>query len=565
MFSFRHWKISAKVAAVAAVSIIPMALIVLVGGVALLERLVIDEKKNATRNAVDVAYSIAADLDARVAKGELTIENAQHEAATRIAALRYAGKEYFWVNDLEPRLVVHPLRPESVGKNALGVKDADGRPIYAEFVKAVRDSGKGFVAYRQKKPGVDAPLPKISYVRLYAPWHWVIGTGMYVDDVEAQLAGARWLVVGVVIVVAILAGFIAVLIARAIAGPIRQLVTRIGNADLATVFDSTRRDEVGELQRAFDGFSGMIRSSLDEVSSVAGAVASASSEIRASAEQMAAGAHQQSAQTAEVAGAMEEMTRTIGGNSEQASAAAGTAERSRHSADEGGRIVSETVDGLRDIADMVRGTAEAVKHLGTSGTQIGEIIGVIDDIADQTNLLALNAAIEAARAGDLGRGFAVVADEVRSLAERTTTATKEIAGMIAKIQGETENVISAIARGTSMVDKGIALGDRAGSSLRDIVNISHELTTMVSGIAAANEQQSGASADIARNVTGISTVTQETAKATQMIASTADDLNRLTTSLEQIVARFGVSRVTRRPVPEKQNKAQLPQREAIGV
>jgi len=203
--------------------------------------------------------------------------------------------------------------------------------------------------------------------------------------------------------------------------------------------------------------------------------------------------------------------------------------------------VEDTVAGMKKIALVVKQSAETVQELGRSSDQIGEIIGVIDDIADQTNLLALNAAIEAARAGEQGRGFAVVADEVRKLAERTTKATKEIAGMIKKIQLDTKGAVSSMEEGTKQVDEGIKMADKAGASLHEIVGISQRVTDKVSQIAAASEQQSSASEQISKNVEAISSVTSETAAGVQQVARAAEDLNRLTENLQQLLAKFNLS------------------------
>ena len=250
---------------------------------------------------------------------------------------------------------------------------------------------------------------------------------------------------------------------------------------------------------------------------------------------MAAGAQEQTSQAGEVASAVEEMTKTILENSKNASVTADTAKQAQGSAEQGGKVVDDTVNGMKRIAEVVNKSAETVKELGKSSDQIGEIIGVIDDIADQTNLLALNAAIEAARAGDQGRGFAVVADEVRKLAERTTKATKEIAGMIKKIQADTTGAVRSMEEGTQEVERGIALADKAGTSLKEIVGVSQKVTDMVTQIAAASEEQSSASEQISKNVEGISKVTGETAQGTQQIARAAEDLNRLTENLQKLI------------------------------
>ena len=185
-------------------------------------------------------------------------------------------------------------------------------------------------------------------------------------------------------------------------------------------------------------------------------------------------------------------------------------------------------------------SSEKIQRLGKSSSEIGEIIQVIDDIADQTNLLALNAAIEAARAGDQGRGFAVVADEVRRLAERTTKATKEIAEMIQRIQAETGEAVESIQEGSSEVEKGRALADKAGEALREIISGSDQVADLVSQVAAASEQQSTAAEQISKNIEAISQVSGESATGTQQIANAANDLSRLTTNLQDLISRFKV-------------------------
>ncbi len=339
--------------------------------------------------------------------------------------------------------------------------------------------------------------------------------------------------------IAVSAG-LGIFIAKIIADPLNMVVTNIENADLNSRFNSDRKDEIGGLQRSFDGFVSSIKSTLVQVSEASAAVASASTEISSSTEELAAGSQEQSTQAAEVAGAVEEMTRTIIENSRNASDTAETARKARETAAAGGKVVERTVAGMREIAEVVNTSAATVKELGHSSDQIGEIISTIEDIADQTNLLALNAAIEAARAGDQGRGFAVVADEVRKLAERTSKATKEIAGMIKKIQTDTVQAVEAIERGTVKMNDGIALADQAGVSLKEIMEISQAVTDKVTQIAAASEEQSSASEQISKNVEGISAVTHQSASGTQQIARTAEDLNRLTENLQQVLEQFKI-------------------------
>ncbi len=204
--------------------------------------------------------------------------------------------------------------------------------------------------------------------------------------------------------------------------------------------------------------------------------------------------------------------------------------------------MEQTIKKIRDIAEVVQKSAATVEQLGRSTQQIGEIILVIDDIADQTNLLALNAAIEAARAGEEGRGFAVVADEVRKLAERTTQATKQIAAMIKNVQSDASQAVDSMKHGNVEVVEGIKLADRAGVSLKDIVDNTQQVVDMMMQIAAASEEQSSTSEAIAKNIEAISTVSVDSASGISQIARSADDLNRLTESLQSLVLNFKVNK-----------------------
>ncbi len=315
-------------------------------------------------------------------------------------------------------------------------------------------------------------------------------------------------------------------------------ITRFEQGDLTVQLAVERDDVMGALFSGFNKAAENLRQMLRRLHTVVEQTADATAEINASSDHLAISSQKQSAQAEEVALSVDEMVRSIVDNARSAAQAAGVAEANGKAASEGGRVVEMNVDKMRQIATIVSDSASTVERLGASSRHIGEIVQVIDEIADQTNLLALNAAIEAARAGEQGRGFAVVADEVRKLAERTTKATKEIAQMIKTIQDETSEAVHAMRRGNEEVAQGLTLADQAGTALRRIVEGTDRTIDVVSRIAAANEQQSSTSEQIARSVEGISAISSEAASGIGNIARSTGSLEQLTETLRTLIARF---------------------------
>jgi methyl-accepting chemotaxis protein len=318
------------------------------------------------------------------------------------------------------------------------------------------------------------------------------------------------------------------------------VMEKFSTGDLTVSLPIQNHDEIGQL---FDGFNKSISRINNIIKSVMEAVhatASAGNQISSSSEEMAAGAQQQSSQTMEVVDAIEQMNKTITETSHHAASAAETAKNAVIIASEGGKVVGDTIAGIKQIAEVVKKSSDTVIELGKNSDKIGEIVEVIDDIAAQTNLLALNAAIEAARAGEQGRGFAVVADEVRKLAERTTKATKEIALMVNQIQTDTSSAVVSIKLGAVELENGKRLADKAEQSLNSIISESNEVVQIVSRLAVASEEQSNAAGLISKNIEGINSVTHESAQGIQQIAKASEDLSSLTIRLQKIVSEFKV-------------------------
>lgn len=298
------------------------------------------------------------------------------------------------------------------------------------------------------------------------------------------------------------------------------------------------KSENDVLGNSFKVMVGNLKEMISQLNKNSANLVTAAFQITSFSKKMSEGAEEQSQQVNHVSVAIEEMAATIMESSKNATDATSASRNASDTAGNGGRIVSETIDGMQKIAGVVRESAESISKLANSANQIGEIISVIDDIADQTNLLALNAAIEAARAGEQGRGFAVVADEVRKLAERTGKATGEITQMIKGIQSDTDEAVHSMEAGIMQVDKGRALADQAGGSLNEIVNMSQQVMDMIQQIASASEEQSSAAEEISKNVEHIATVTKDNASGAEQSTAAATVLNAQAEELKSIVSQF---------------------------
>lgn len=317
-----------------------------------------------------------------------------------------------------------------------------------------------------------------------------------------------------------------------------DVLYKMADGDLTVRMKNQYKGDLDTFKNNINNLADSLQALLVQVVDTVSSSTATSKILADAADNMASSVQEQSAQLMEVASSVEQMSKTIINNSHSANQTSEVAKNNGVIASEGGKIVENTIQRMKDIATVVDKSSERIRNLGMSSKKIGEIVDVIDDIADQTNLLALNAAIEAARAGEHGRGFSVVADEVRKLAERTTNATKEIAKMIREIQSETGEAVLAMHSGTEVVNSGISLADQAGESLKQVLISSTELNNLIFQIAAASEQQSSTSEEIAHVVSSISNVTHDTVVQIEEVAKSAIDLNKITELLSSMVSKF---------------------------
>ncbi|TAK35164.1 MAG: methyl-accepting chemotaxis protein [Chloroflexota bacterium] len=367
---------------------------------------------------------------------------------------------------------------------------------------------------------------------------------------QARMTGSTITLVVAIAIGGLLSLVFGIVLSMTIARGISRVIVvaeQIAQGDLTKRITIRSHDEMGRLAFSFNRLADSLHETIEQIADSSERIASASEELSATTEQFSSGADSQLSQSQQVASAMHEMSASILEVAKNAQEAANAAQKAAATANSGSRIVGETIDGIKRIATTVDETAEKVATLGQSSSQIGEIIGVIDDIADQTNLLALNAAIEAARAGEQGRGFAVVADEVRKLAERTSKATKEIATMITSIQRETQQAVQAMEGGRMLTVKGVEMGSEAEAALGQIVQMADRVGGMVAQIATAAEEQSSATEQINASVENITSVIEQTGDGARQSAKATEELAQLALDQRNLVGKFKLRTGTSAP------------------
>ncbi len=505
------------------------------------------------RSEVETAVSMLQNIHDLSRKDGKSPDEAKKLGAELLRGLRYGKDNYLWADTTEGINVVLLGKPVE-GKSRINDQDAKNKSFIKEIIENGQKPGGGYTDYWFPKAGETAPSPKRGYSLEFKPFGWVVGTGNYVDDLDALVKKAAdesrrslkkgiYLIVGISLTMMIMISVLSIFVTRRLLRSIgtepthlEEITRQVADGDLTYRFEQGKGGVYDAMRQMVE----QLRQVMDKVNNSSQEVASASVQLNSNADQMASASHEVVSQANTVATASEEMSATSMDIANNCHRAAESSSQASRTAQEGAGVVRNTVDGMARIADKVRNSANVVEQLGTRSEQIGEIVGTIEDIADQTNLLALNAAIEAARAGEQGRGFAVVADEVRALAERTSRATKEIGEMIKNIQSETRQAVSSMEAGVREVEQGTTEAARSGHALEEILEKINEVTMQISQIATAAEEQTATTREISNNIQQISDVVEMSAKGSMDISHASAGLSELSVGLQDMVRKFKI-------------------------
>ena len=473
----------------------------------------VNDREQELRHLVEAVVGIADRFHGLAVAGALSEADAQQTALAIIKALRYEKQEYFWINDMAARMVMHPIKPELDGQDLHDSKDPTGKRLFVEFVETVKRKGAGFVSYQWPKPGADRPVPKLSYVQGFQPWGWVIGTGVYIDDIDQEFWRDALRMGGSTLVLLIVLGVGGLWVATSIVNPLNHAVDtaeRVARGDLNGELVITGRDEVARVLTAMQTMVEQLRNIVDNVMQSTDQVGTSAEEIAQESADLSQRTEEQAAALEETAASMEELTATVKNSADNAGQANQLAGAARVQAEQGGQVIERTV--------------AAMAAIHQSSRKIADIIGVIDEIAFQTNLLALNAAVEAARAGEQGRGFAVVAGEVRKLAQRSAEAAKEIKSLI------TDSV--------AKVEDGGRLVEQSGQTLQGIMSAVKKASNIVAEIASATREQASGIEQVNKAILQMDQVTQKNARLVAQTAQASQSINEQAFELRRLMDFF---------------------------
>jgi len=478
-------------------------------------------RRDQLRTAVEAAHNLVLGYQAKAAAGQMSVEDAQAAAKEALRISRYGGAdgktEYFYIWTLEGFGVMHPFKPEFAGQDMREkLKDGQGRFIIKDLMAGLRASkdGRAFVETNFPRPGTTEPVPKLQFVMAVPGWDWMVGSGVYMDDVSAQVRQA--VLTGAAIAALILAAIAALgmVVARSV---LRQLggepseaiaaMQQVAEGNLAV---DLRDAPAGSLLAALRRMAGSLRETVGQVRVATDGITTASSEIATGNQDLSSRTEQTASNLQQTAASMEQLTGTVKQTADSARTANQLASSASESAAKGGEVVAQVVATMDEI--------------NASSKKIVDIIGVIDGIAFQTNILALNAAVEAARAGEQGRGFAVVASEVRSLAQRSANAAKEIKTLIGA--------------SVEKVDSGSKLVQDAGGAMNEIVSSVRRVSDIIGEITAAAAEQSDGIGQVNSAVTNLDQMTQQNAALVEESAAAAESLKDQAHRLQQAISSF---------------------------
>ncbi|QIR14446.1 methyl-accepting chemotaxis protein [Shewanella aestuarii] len=510
-----------------------------------IDSVLINEKQAKLDALVDSAVSVVDYFYQQSVSGTLTEQQAKQGAINALDNLRYTGQEYFFSIDATGVMVQHAFAKKLVNTNVLAMKDPNGVKLFELMLERTKHQDKAGVNYMWNKPNEDSPSPKMSVVKRFKPWGWIVGTGIYIDDVTSQKIDfvIRYLLILVLVWGPVI--LLLLMIIQSIAIPMRSTIAAFenvakGEGDLTLRLSEDGKDELKQIAANFNIFITKIQELIATVSESIEQSANVATDMSVIAVKANDTSNNIQSETSNVATAIHEMSMTASEVASNAQIAAQSTHNADSEADNTLVVVNNAMEKIQALSKELALTQDVGNGLQVSSSKIGQILEVIVSIADQTNLLALNAAIEAARAGEAGRGFAVVADEVRTLASRTQDSTREINSIIDAIRNAIDSVNSSVERATHQSTETVSETGQVVDALNAIKSSIGEISQMNIQIASATEEQSAVINELNMNITRINDMSAENHVHNQQINDSSLQIEQGSHKLAQLVSHFKI-------------------------
>ncbi|EKO3572817.1 methyl-accepting chemotaxis protein [Vibrio metschnikovii] len=481
--------------------------------------------------------------------------NGENQAAakTLLKAMRFESDGYFFAYDSQGVNTLHAINPSLEGKNLYGLQDENGVPVIAGLIRAAK-SGDGFLYFSWHKPTINAQAPKLGYAEYLPKWDWVLGTGIYIDDIDAQVAQFQvlrqdqakeqmWSTIGLSLVGLLITSMVvSVLVAKGVA-PLQHVVASLqdvaaGEGDLTARLKVESQDEIGEVAKAFNAFMDKLHPMIKQLRESAQQVQLAAGELDIQTTQSNQKMNSHCLETDKVVTAVTEMSATAREVANNTNATSQAIESANGQIRDAQHEVNSAIEGISELVREVNLTSDAIQDLSQRTDKITQVLNVIGEIAGQTNLLALNAAIEAARAGEQGRGFAVVADEVRSLASRTQNSTQEISEMLQSLHQGVSKAVESMNTSQKRGEKTAEESMHIKQSLAGISQAVGLIQDMGIQTASAAEQQSAVAEDINQNLVAIQHIVNQLSDNLQHSESISSRLAASGQQMGNLVSHF---------------------------
>lgn len=525
--------------------------------ISMLEKSMREDYDKQIKNEVETAVTLLDGVNNKYKKGEITLDQAKKEGADLLRGLKYNKDSYFWADTTEGvNVVLNGTATE--GTNRINSQDVKGKYLVKEIIANGSKDGGGFTDYWFPKSGQTTALPKRGYSLLYKPFNWVVGTGNYVDDIDAVITAKKVeldknvreqlaLLGGLMLAIGLISIGISLYLGKVITKPlllITKLINKTEKLDLTydASFEKIKdfKDETGiigeaviNLRKELSQILAELRDDSDQVLKHSGDLAYVTSDTVKSIEAVSVTVEELAKGAVEQAKDSQNCTEKLNGLASEIEVAVASGEKVEEYSKTVKMVNSEGMGSLNELSEKLKESSNAsemvsenIDILASKSSDIGAIINVIQSIAAQTNLLALNAAIEAARAGESGRGFSVVADEVRKLAEQTAESTKEIAIVIEQIQKEIGKAKLSMSKGKNInvqVNEAMLKTEKSFNTIESSVESTIErITGLVENISKIDKDKEF----IVNAVEGISAISQQSAAATEEVSATMDEQNK---------------------------------------